>query len=204
MKIVDTRGQSCPEPLIAAKRALKEADGNEPVEVITDSQTSLNNISKFLKDNNTQFIVKENEDFWTLTVYRNGVESAHRDVTESYTTEIPHLKKGDFVIAFSSDVMGEGDNDLGRLLMTNFIKAIKDFDVLPDKMVFYNRGVKLGAEDSPVLEDLKDLERMGVSLLMCSTCVVFYFHEESVKTGTLSNMFEIAQVMVSAGNVVKP
>ncbi len=45
--------------------------------------------------------------------------------------------------------MGDGDEELGHLLMINFIKAIKDLDILPGKMVFYNKGVTLGAEDSP-------------------------------------------------------
>jgi len=56
---------------------------------------------------------------------------------------------GDFVIAFTSDKMGDGDEELGHLLMGNFIKAIKDLDVLPRKMVFYNKGVTLGAVESP-------------------------------------------------------
>jgi hypothetical protein len=31
--------------------------------------------------------------------------------------------------------MGEGDTDLGHLLMSNFIKAIKDLDKLPQNGV---------------------------------------------------------------------
>ncbi len=68
MKTVDTRGQSCPAPLIATKRALKETLPGESFEVLTDNQTSLNNISRFLKDNKTGFNIKESEGFWSLTV----------------------------------------------------------------------------------------------------------------------------------------
>ncbi len=39
--------------------------------------------------------------------------------------------------------MGDGNDQLGNLLMTNFIKALKDLERLPQKMVFYNNGVKL-------------------------------------------------------------
>ena len=100
--------------------------------------------------------------------------------------------------------MAVSDDELGLLLMTNFIKAIKDLDVLPGKMVFYNKGVTLGSDDSPVLELLKELEKMGVGLLLCGTCVKYYSIEEKVNVGTLSNMFEITQIMASSGNVVKP
>ena len=77
--------------------------------------------------------------------------------------------------------MGEGDDDLGHLLMNNFIKALKDLDRLPQKMVFYNNGVKLATNDSPVIEHLKDLEKMGVELLLCATCVNHYSLEDSVR-----------------------
>jgi selenium metabolism protein YedF len=100
--------------------------------------------------------------------------------------------------------MGEGEEELGRLLMTNFIKAIKDLDVLPGKMIFYNNGVKLGSLDSPVYENLNEIEKMGVGMLFCATCAKYYSLEEKIKVGTLSNMFEIAQVMASAGNIIKP
>ena len=54
---------------------------------------------------------------------------------------IAHFEKGNFIIVVSSDKMGEGDDELGYLLMSNFIKAIKDLDRLPGKIVFYNKGV---------------------------------------------------------------
>jgi hypothetical protein len=71
-------------------------------------------------------------------------------------------------------------------------------------MIFYNNGVKLGSIDSPVYENLKDLERMGVGMLFCATCTKYYSLEEKIKIGTLSNMFEITQAMASAGNILKP
>jgi hypothetical protein len=71
-------------------------------------------------------------------------------------------------------------------------------------MVFYNRGVFLGKIDSAALELLKDLERMGVSLFLCGTCIKHYSLEDKIYIGSVSNMFEIAQIMSSAGKVIKP
>lgn len=204
MKIVDTTGQLCPAPLIATKRALKEVQSGDSFQLITDNQTSFDNISRFLKDNKTGFSFKESNGIWTLTITKANSESIIVNPEEYCTTEIPHLSQGDFIIAFTSDKMGDGDEELGRLLMSNFVKAIKDLDVLPSKMVFYNKGVTLGAEGSPVIDQLKEIEKMGVTLLLCATCVKFYSLEEKIKIGILSNMFEIAQVMSTAGNVIKP
>jgi selenium metabolism protein YedF len=100
--------------------------------------------------------------------------------------------------------MGEGDDELGLLLMSNFVKAIKDLDSLPQKIVFYNRGVTLAAIDSTVVSDLTDIERMGVELLLCSTCISHLNLEAKIGVGTASNIFTIAEVMVSAGKIIKP
>ena len=203
MRIVDTKGQLCPAPLIATKRALKETAEGDSFMVETDNQVSLSNLTRFLKDNHTNFSVDEAGGVWTLTITR-GEADLNRTKPEDYCKPIPHFSKGNFVVAFTSDKMGEGDNELGYLLMSNFIKAIKDLDALPSTMVFYNRGVMLGSETSPVAEHLSEIEKMGVILMFCATCVNYYSLEKKIKIGVLSNMFEIAQIMASSGNVIKP
>jgi TusA-related sulfurtransferase len=55
MQIIDTTGQQCPAPLIATKRALKDANTGDSFQIITDNPTAFNNIVRFLKDNNTRF-----------------------------------------------------------------------------------------------------------------------------------------------------
>jgi selenium metabolism protein YedF len=204
MQIIDTSGQPCPAPLIATKRALKETPEGDSLRIITDNQTSFSNISHFLKDNNTEFSWVESGGIWTLTITRNVVDLSSARPEEYCTAEIPHFTQGDFIIAFTSDKMGDGNDELGHLLMVNFIKAIKDLDTLPAKMVFYNKGVTLGTDDSPVIADLKEIEKMGVTMLLCGTCIKFYSLEEKIKIGSVSNMFEIARVMAEAGNIVKP
>jgi selenium metabolism protein YedF len=204
MKVVDTKGQECPAPLIATRRELKVTPEGESFEVVTDNKTALDNISRFLKDNKTAFTVSEKDGLWTIKVTAGGPGIVNTDPEVYCEAEVPHFSKGDFVIVFSSDKMGEGEEELGRLLVLNFIKAIKDLDHLPSKMIFYNNGVKLGSEDSPVSVYLDELNRMGVGLLFCATCAKYYSLDDKIKTGTLSNMFEIAQVMASTGNIIKP
>ncbi|MCX6328822.1 MAG: sulfurtransferase-like selenium metabolism protein YedF [Bacteroidia bacterium] len=204
MRTIDTRGQQCPAPLIATKRALKETKKGDSFKVLTDNKTSLENISRFLKDNKTEFSVEEAAGVWTITVTKISVNVTLNNAENYCTTEVPHFSQGDFIIVFSSDKMGEGDSELGHLLMANFIKAIKDLEILPKKMVFYNNGVKLGTVDSPVFEHLREIEKMGVGLFLCATCAKYYSLEEKIKVGSLSNMYEIAQVMASASNILKP
>jgi len=204
MQIIDTSGEQCPAPLIATKRALKEALAGDSFQVITDNQTSFSNISRFLSDNNTEFAYETTNGIWTLTITKGNTGILNTNPEKYCTTEIPHFSHGDFVIAFTSDKMGEGDEELGHLLIGNFINAVKDLDILPDKIVFYNKGVTLGSENSPVIDQLKEIEKMGVTLLLCATCVKYYSLEEKIKIGTLSNMFEITQALAGASHVLRP
>jgi selenium metabolism protein YedF len=204
MRIVDTKGQLCPAPLIAAKRALKETPDGESFQLLIDNLTSFSNVSRFLKDNNTSFEASEAGGVWTLTITRLGGEISQVKTEDYCTDSIAHFHKGDFIVVITSDKMGEGDIELGRLLMSNFIKALKDLDKLPAKMVFYNKGVTLVTKTSPLIDHLTDLEKMGVELLLCATCVNHYSLTEIVGAGTLSNMYTIAEVMASSGNIVRP
>lgn len=199
MRIVDTRGLLCPAPLIAVKKALKETGEGESLKILTDNKTSYNNLYRFLKDNNRNFQVTESGGVWSLILTTNG-ETQVSDINE-YS---PHFEKGDFIVAVTSDKMGEGDENLGKLLLCNFIKALKDLDKLPRKIVFYNRGVLILTDDSGIIEDLRDLEQMGVELLLCATCVNYYHLEEKICAGILSDMYTIAGEMAKAGSVIRP
>ncbi|MGL5921227.1 MAG: sulfurtransferase TusA family protein, partial [Bacteroidales bacterium] len=50
MKTIDTRGLLCPAPLIHTKKAIKEAQGGETLEVLLDNETACQNVSSYLKE----------------------------------------------------------------------------------------------------------------------------------------------------------
>jgi selenium metabolism protein YedF len=204
MRIVDTKGQLCPAPIIAAKKALNETSDGQSFIILTDNKTSFENLSRFLKDNKAYFVVSEADGVWSLTVTRSAGVKEDLAVGDYCEVEVPHFRKGNFMVVISSDKMGDGDIELGHILMSSFMKALKDLNDLPQKIAFYNSGVKLVTKSSPVLADLLDLEKMGVELILCGTCVNHYSLAGEIATGTISNMFVIAQMMASAGNVVKP
>jgi selenium metabolism protein YedF len=204
MKIIDTKGQICPAPLIAAKKALRETISGESFVIITDNKTSFDNLCRFLKDNKADIKITESEGTWSLAVTKSLNDLVQPDAEKYCAPSIPHFEQGNYIVVISSDKMGEGEDELGYLLMVNFIKALKDLDELPKKMVFYNSGVKLATKSSPAIEHLRDLEKMGVELMLCATCVNFYCLETVVGVGVVSNMYTIADAMTSAGKVIKP
>jgi selenium metabolism protein YedF len=204
MKTVDTRGKSCPAPLIATRKALKESAAGEELEIITDNRTAFSNISRYLRENGIRFSFVYNNDQWTIIINEGNQNKDPRSSDEYCSIEIPHFEKGNFIVTFTSDTTGEGSEELGKLLTINFVKALKELDHLPSKILFYNGGVKLCTKDSPVFSDLKMIEEMGVQLLVCGTCIDFYSLNGQMGVGTVSNMFEIVGSMASSANIIKP
>lgn len=204
MKIIDTKGQICPAPLIAAKKALRESAAGESFIIITDNKTSFDNLCRFLKDNKAGIKITESGDTWSLTVTKSVNDLVQPDAEKYCNSTIPHFQQGNYIVVISSDKMGEGDDELGHLLMINYIKALKDLDELPKKIVFYNSGVKLATKSSPAIDHLRDFEKMGVELLLCATCINYYCLETVVGAGLVSNMYTIAQTMASADKIIKP
>src|SRR3974390_2026213 len=92
---------------------------------------------------------------------------------------------------FSSDAIGSGNDELGRLLMRNLLKALLDSPPLPERMVFLNSGVRLTTEGSPVLESLKEFENQGVEILSCGTCLDYFSLKDKLMVGKVTNMFDI-------------
>jgi intracellular sulfur oxidation DsrE/DsrF family protein len=69
-------------------------------------------------------------------------------------------------------------------------------------MILLNAGVKLTVEGSPVLEDLAGLERRGVEILACGTCLGHFGIKEKIAVGEVSNMYSIAETLLGAQKVV--
>ncbi|HPR63041.1 MAG TPA: hypothetical protein PK014_02370 [Thermoanaerobaculia bacterium] len=70
-----------------------------------------------------------------------------------------------------SDVMGRGNDELGSILIEKFFTSLSDADTLPESIYFYNTGVRLCTEDSPVACYLRILRERGVHLYACGTCL---------------------------------
>jgi selenium metabolism protein YedF len=110
---------------------------------------------------------------------------------------------GSIVVFIGADVIGRGENiELGKLLMQSFLNTIRSLPNKPETVIFMNNGVKLVAEDSHVLGELKQLTEAGVELLACGTCLSRLGLANKVAVGQVSNMFTIADTMTRATKVI--
>lgn len=108
------------------------------------------------------------------------------------------------LIVIAADTMGAGDDSLGKLLMKNFIFSLTQLEQLPWAMVFYNCGAYLTAEGSASLEDILSLEKAGVEIGTCGTCLKTFGIEDKLKAGTVTNMYSILEKQMMADHVVRP
>ncbi len=105
----------------------------------------------------------------------------------------------DTIVICNKDQMGHGDRDLGQKVLGTFLKksvAMEGFTAI----VFFNSGVLLVGEGSPVLTELKLLEEGGVDIVPCGTCLSHYGVEPQV--GAVSDMDTIVRELSRAAKVI--
>jgi selenium metabolism protein YedF len=103
-------------------------------------------------------------------------------------------------VVVGSDQLGEGEKDLGKLLMANFLKMLGGERELPSAIFFMNRGVFLATGSTDAVDFLKHLQEQGVSILLCQTCVEYYGIGKELALGEISGMGKLVE-MVTSGRV---
>jgi selenium metabolism protein YedF len=200
--IVDARGKLCPLPLIMTKKALGEIKLGDALRIIIDNEVSKNNVERFLSDNGFVSSCAADAGVFTLTVAKSK-DDLVKPNAESYCT--PHKRQGNGnVVLISSDKMGSGSDELGSILIKAFINTIKEVKPLPAKIIFYNSGILLIIEGSPLVTSLKELESLGVEILVCGTCVDYYHKKDIIRVGAVSNMYTILESLGAADRIIKP
>ena len=113
-----------------------------------------------------------------------------------------NVKKGT-VMVFNHNYIGD-DKALGEILIKSFMATLAESAELPETMIFYNSAVKLMADAGQVLDDLKTLEKNGVEVLGCGTCLGHYELKEKIQVGQVSNMHTIVEKQMGAAKVLYP
>jgi len=194
--IVDARGKACPTPVIMTKKAVESAPG-KTVTVIVDNEVAKENVSKFAASISYDVAVESREGLYYLTLTPPGGTTQpvtmenQPDVMKCEST----LESQTYVVVVTTDAFGQGDSTLGKLLMKNYIYALKELDNKPSSIIFLNRGVFLTTEGSEVINDLKELEKIGVEVISCGTCLDYYNLKEKLQVGSVGNMYTIAEKM---------
>ena len=204
MNRVDTRGTLCPAPLIMTKRAIKSSSVGDEVEVLVDNDIAVQNLLRYLKELQIE----------TVLAQKGGVTSicfVIGDTTKLSAQETPHemfcavpSKVGHYAVVLKSSAMGDGDRELGEMLMRSCLSSLIDLDSLPSTIILYNSGVKLAIRGTDAALTLQKLENEGIEILICGACVDFYELKDRIEVGVISNMYKINSVISNVSHVVYP
>ena len=196
---VNAIGDACPIPVVKTKKAIDELKGEGVVETLVDNEIAVQNLLKLAAQYGYQSGSASTPDgnyYVKISVTGQAKEQ------DGSCCCGQHGKNT--VVAISSDKIGDGADELGKTLIKGFIYALSQQDQLPGTILFYNGGAALACQDSPALEDLRAMAERGVEILTCGTCLNFYGLGDSLKVGSVTNMYSIVEKLTKADLIIKP
>lgn len=190
---INAMGKLCPEPVIMTKAEIEK--GITELSVSVDNDIAVSNVTRLLQSKG-----------YTVELTRS-TETQERKLTakksssgEPVTATKPHDEL--LAILVAHDVLGGNDNELGEVLMKAFLGCISKLSHRPAVMAFMNEGVKLVLPDSSACDYIKELEKAGTKILVCGTCTTHFNITDKIAVGTVSNMFEIMEMVTGADNTL--
>ena len=187
---VDAMGKLCPEPVIMTKAEIEK--GAAEIEVLVDNDIAVSNVTRLLEGKGFSVELSRNGNERKLTAKKTG-EAA--PATSSKRDEL-------LAILVAHDVLGGNDKELGEVLMKAFLGCLSKLTKRPAVMAFMNEGVKLVLPESSACDYIKDLEKAGTKILVCGTCTTHFNITDKIAVGTISNMFEIMEMITGADNTL--
>lgn len=191
MITVNAMGKLCPEPVIMTKAEIEK--GAAELEVLVDNDIAVSNVTRLLEGRgfSVELSRKENERKITAKKTASGATAS---------TSAPREKL--LAILVAHDILGGNDKELGEVLMKAFLGCISKLSHKPAVMAFMNEGVKLVLPESSACEYIKELEKAGTKILVCGTCTTHFNITDKIAVGTISNMFEIMEMITGADNTL--
>ncbi|MFA5515089.1 MAG: sulfurtransferase-like selenium metabolism protein YedF [Desulfuromonadales bacterium] len=194
MKTLDCRAHKCPHPVVETRKVLLAQPG-APLCVLVGDDAARENVGRLAKSQGYQVRESPTEGGYALELTASG---------EAAAAEAGAPIQGKTVVYIASDAMGNGSDELGHLLMKNFLFTLTELDPVPDALLFINAGVKLTAQGSDVLGALEKLACMGSDIASCGLCLDYFHLKEQLAVGRVTNMLDIAESLRTAGRTIRP
>jgi selenium metabolism protein YedF len=103
---------------------------------------------------------------------------------------------------FTTDSLGTGDEELGRLLMRNLIYSLARGESRPARLMFMNGGVRLTCVGSPALDDIRAMAEAGAIVKSCGTCLDYLGLKDGLAVGEVGDMAGSAAALSGDADVV--
>ena len=106
------------------------------------------------------------------------------------------------VILITKEGMGSANLELQHKVLNTCLKLLLENASLPAAICFYTEGVKLVVDGSPLLDPLSQIEKRGVRLIVCSTCLNYFGITEKVRIGIIGGMPDILEAQTRVAKVI--
>ncbi len=106
------------------------------------------------------------------------------------------------LLQITNNGMGQGDKELGLILINNYLKLIIDENAIPQFIVLYNGGVKLIRNNAQTIPTLNTLESKGVKVIACKTCLNHYSIADKMGAGIAGTMIDIIELQNVSDKIV--
>ncbi|MBN2645504.1 MAG: sulfurtransferase-like selenium metabolism protein YedF [Desulfuromonadaceae bacterium] len=195
MTTLDCRDLQCPRPVLETRKHLLDHPG-EAVTVLVADEIAQANVSRLAAKEGYQVSAEKMEDGIRLNLALAADFQCQISETADATANN--------VVYIASACMGQGADELGEVLMRNFIFTLGEVHPLPKAILFVNSGVKLTCNGSAVLEALEKLAHAGVEIASCGLCLEFFGLKEQLQIGRVSNMLETVEALSAADRIINP
>lgn len=198
---LDCTGLACPQPVIQTKDTLLEMTESELL-VVVDNEAASSNVSRYAESQGHRVSVTE-QSGGIFHIHIAKKEGEPLNAPEP-PIECPVPDTRTLAVYIGSEFMGKGDDELGAILMGAYFETLSHFAREISHVILVNSAVKLAVKGSAVLDHLQELEKTGIEVLACGTCLNFFDLKEKLRVGTVSNMFTILDILAKSSKTLSP
>jgi selenium metabolism protein YedF len=191
MKSIDCRNWLCPKPVIEVRKILLAAP-DARLCVLAEDAVARENLQRLAASLG-----------WTIEERSSAGIAALEFIPPAATAAVA-TSSATTVVLVAAATMGRGDDELGRILLRNFLLTLAELEIPPATIYFINDGVKLTVAGADTVEILQKLSDLGIDLAACGLCLDFFKLREKIAVGRITNMLDIVQGMANAGSVLRP
>ncbi len=138
-----------------------------------------------------------------LNYYLRMIRGQFSELEESETAAASFSsKQKNIVVLLSSTHIGRGDDELGEKLLKFFLQALLHNRIKPRAIVLMNEAVRLAMAGSSTVKDLMLLEEQNIKIIACMASVDHFGEEQDLKVGTVADMDNICDYLLTAWKVI--
>lgn len=192
---IDVKKEVCQDPVNKVKSVLEQLREQNiqvaKIEIIGDCENALAEVENFLINQGYIFETSGRESEFSIVV-KSKEDKKIEELEEKPIEIVPK------VLYFKDERIGEGE--LGRRLLDGLLSELSFSYQVPKFIILLNRAVLLSQNE--MAKHLQILEKKGVEILLCKTCVDQFGIEGRVSAGKISNTQEITEVLMSQLSVI--